>query len=104
MVFVLPKSEIAKVPSLPLFLESPMGTELEFIRGVTLVVEVPATELEHVRKWAGDTRKHIHVRVLPGLHPAAPSSFLPYVDSLLWLTPHRRGRKFLCAIQLSTLL
>lgn len=50
-VFVLPQSELAKVPSLPLFLKSYVGTKLELIRGVTLAMEIPATELGHVCKY-----------------------------------------------------
>lgn len=48
MAFVLPKSEVKKVLSLKLFLKSPAGTDVEFIRGVTLAMEVPAMEQEHV--------------------------------------------------------
>lgn len=48
MAFVLPKEEVGKVSSLPLFLQSPAAANLEFIRGVTLSMEVPTVEVEHV--------------------------------------------------------
>lgn len=48
VAFALPKSEVEKVPQLTLFLDSVAGAELEFIRGVTLAMEIPAAELKHV--------------------------------------------------------
>lgn len=46
--YLLPDSELLNIHSLALFLKSPAGMKLEFIRGITLSMEVPISELKNV--------------------------------------------------------
>lgn len=46
--FVLPKSQLENIPSLGLFLRSPAGLQLQFIRAITLSLKIPSSELERV--------------------------------------------------------
>ncbi len=52
-LYVYPKMELQGIQSLILFLDSPVGKEHEFIRGVTLTMEVPHSELSSVSTIVG---------------------------------------------------